>query len=93
VSPVTFWRRPCLYTATVVNVAIQRQITNLENTMQRKDRMDTPLSQSNVSLRLSLIRRECEKLLEEGETTLTLVDPDDQDQSSDDSCNPYDRGE
>jgi len=55
--------------------------------------MDTPLSQSNVSLRLSLIRRECEKLLEEGETTLTLVDPDDQDQSSDDSCNPYDRGE
>ena len=61
--------------------------------MQRKDSMDTPLSQSNVSLRLSLIRKECEKLLEEGETTLTLVDPDDQDQSNGDSCNPYDRGE
>ncbi len=61
--------------------------------MQRKDSMDTPLSQSNVSLRLSLIRKECEKLLEEGETTLTLVDPDDQDQASGDSCNPYDRGE
>jgi hypothetical protein len=76
-----------------VNVAIQRQIANLENTMQRKDSMDTPLSQSNVSLRLSLIRKECEKLLEEGETTLTLVDPDDQDQASGDSCNPYDRGE
>ncbi len=55
--------------------------------------MDTPLSQSNISLRLSLIRKECEKLLEEGETTLTLVDPDDQDQSSGDSCNPYDQGE
>ena len=58
--------------------------------MQRKDSMDTPLSQSNISLRLSLIRKECEKLLEEGESTLTLVDPDAQDRPVSDACDPYD---
>lgn len=63
----------------------------MDYTMSRKDSMDTPLSQSNISLRLSLIQKECEKLLEDEETTLTLVDPDDPEQGGD-SFNPYDTG-
>ncbi len=55
--------------------------------------MDTPLSQSNVSLRLSLIRKECEKLMEEGQSELSLEEPSEATRPISDSFNPYDRGE
>jgi len=55
--------------------------------------MDTPLSQTNVSLRLSLIRKQCEKLMEEEQTELTLEDPVEPARAISDSCNPYDSGD
>ena len=58
--------------------------------MQRKHSMDTPLSQTNISLSLSLIRKQCETLLKEGETELSLEDPDELAASGKHSCNPYD---
>ncbi len=53
--------------------------------------MDTPISQSNVSLNLSLIQKRCEELLEEEGTELSLEEPN-QERPADDSCNPYSRG-
>ncbi len=44
--------------------------------MQRKHSTDTPLSQTNISLSLSLIQKQCEKLLQEGEAELSLEDPE-----------------
>jgi len=55
--------------------------------------MDTPLSQTNVSLKLSLIRKQCEKLMEEGQPELSLEDPSEPARPISDSFNPYDRGE
>jgi hypothetical protein len=60
--------------------------------MDRKHSTDTPLSQTNISLSLSLIQKQCEKLLQEGEAELTLEDPEELDASGRYSCNPYDQG-
>jgi hypothetical protein len=56
--------------------------------------MDTPLSKTNVSLTLSLVQKECEKLLQEDQTELTLEleETDPQGRSSSDAFNPYDTG-
>jgi len=61
--------------------------------MQRKHSTDTPLSQTNISLSLSLIRKQCEALLNEGETELSLEDPEDLSASGRLSCNPYDHSD
>ena len=94
VSPVTYQRLFRLYTATVMNVARQRQIVNSDNRMQRKDSMDTPLAKTNISMTLSLVRKECEKLLTEDQTELTLEleETDTQGRSDSDDFNPYDTG-
>jgi hypothetical protein len=61
--------------------------------VQRKHSTDTPLSQTNVSLSLSLIRKQCEELLKEGQTELSLEDADDPAGQSGNSFNPYDHSE
>ena len=91
--PVTFHSPLCLYTATELVVSRWRQNQANANQTQTKNNMDTPLSQSNVSLRLSLIRKECEKLMEEGQSELSLEEPSEATRPSSDSFNPYDRGE
>lgn len=58
--------------------------------MQKKHSTDTPLSQTNVSLSLSLIQKQCEKLLEAGETELSLEDTEESSGSSTGSFDPYD---
>ena len=68
------------------------KIGRSDNTMQKRDRIDTPLSQSSVSLKLSLIRKQCEKLMEEGRIELSLEDPAESARPISDSFNPYDRG-
>jgi len=57
----------------------------------QKDFNDTPLSESNVSLKLADIQRRCTQLLEESgdELGLALEDPI---VIQDDSNNPYSRG-
>ncbi len=57
--------------------------------MQRRHSIDKPLSQTNVSLSLSLIQKQCEKLLQEGEVELSLEDPEELAASGKYSCNPY----
>ena len=49
------------------------------------------MSQTNISLSLSLIQKQCEKLLKEGEAELSLEDPEALEASGKHSCNPYDR--
>ena len=61
--------------------------------MQRKNSMDTPLSQTNISLSLSLIRKQCEALLKEGQTELSLEDADDTAAQTGNTFNPYDHSE
>ena len=87
---VTFRLPHRLYTATEVDVARQRQYWQGSNIMQRKHSIDTPLSQTNISLSLSLIQKQCEKLLQEGEAELCLEDPEELAASGKYSCNPYD---
>ena len=58
--------------------------------MDRKRSTDTPLSQTNVSLSLSLIQKQCEDLLKLDDTDLSLVDQDELAAAVSDSCNPYD---
>lgn len=58
--------------------------------MQRKRPNETPLSQTNVSLSLSLIQKQCEELLQLDETELRLEDQDELAAAVGDSCNPYD---
>jgi hypothetical protein len=53
--------------------------------------MNTPLSQSNVSLKLSEIQRRCEELRDEEMNGLRLVDAEDSEGSVTDAYNPYDR--
>jgi hypothetical protein len=53
--------------------------------------MDTPLSQSNVSLKLSLIQKRCEELLAEELSELCLEDASAPAPSDTDAYNPYDR--
>ncbi|MGI9263301.1 MAG: hypothetical protein ACR2QU_00135 [Gammaproteobacteria bacterium] len=52
--------------------------------------MDTPLSQSSVSLKLSEIRRRCEELKDDELNGLRLVDADVPDGSGTNAYNPYD---
>ena len=56
--------------------------------------MDTPLAKTNISMTLSLVRKECEKLLTEDQTELTLEleETDAQGRSDSDDFNPYDTG-
>jgi len=61
--------------------------------MDRKHSTDTPLSQTNVSLSLSLIQKQCEELLQQGQTELSLEDPEELAASGKYSCNPYDHAE
>ena len=88
----TFWQFQRLYTATELDVARQRQ-KHGRDAMDRKHSTDTPLSQTNISLSLSLIQKQCEKLLTEGEAELSLEDPEELTASGRYSCNPYDKGE
>ncbi len=53
--------------------------------------MNTPLSKSNVSLKLSEIQRRCEELREEELNELALVDADGSETSQSGAYNPYDR--
>ena len=53
--------------------------------------MDTPLSDSNVSLKLSEIRRRCEELRDEELSELSLVDADGSDATGTNAYNPYNR--
>ena len=93
VSPVTFWPPDRLYTATEMDVARPRQNWHGRNTMVKKHSTDTPLSQTNVSLSLSLIQKQCEELLNLDETELSLEDPEELAASGKFSCNPYDHSE
>ncbi|MCZ6499461.1 MAG: hypothetical protein O6844_03100 [Gammaproteobacteria bacterium] len=61
--------------------------------MDRKHSTDSPLSQTNISLSLSLIQKQCEKLLQQGQTELSLEDPEELAASGKYSCNPYDHAE
>ncbi len=61
--------------------------------MDAKYSTDTPLSQTNISLSLSLIQKQCEKLLQEGQAELSLEDPEELAASGRYSCNPYDHSE
>lgn len=58
--------------------------------MRTKHSIDSPLSQTNVSLSLSLIQKQCERLVQEGEAELSLEDPEELPASGRYSCNPYD---
>ena len=58
--------------------------------MARKQLIDTPLSQTNISLSLSLIQKQCEELLTMGETELSLEDEEELSASGKYACNPYD---
>jgi hypothetical protein len=53
--------------------------------------MDTPLSQSNVSLKLSEIQKRCEELMEQEQNELTLEDVDSPLARAGNAYNPYDR--
>jgi hypothetical protein len=53
--------------------------------------MDTPLSQSNISLRLAEIQKRCEELMAEQDLTLELEEQPAQKSSASDPYNPYDR--
>jgi len=57
--------------------------------MARK--MNTPLSDSSVSLKLSEIQRRCKELTNEDLSELRLVDADGADTSGTNAYNPYDR--
>ena len=61
--------------------------------MDKKHSTDTPLSQTNISLSLSLIQKQCEKLLQEGQAELSLEDPEELAASGRYSCNPYDHSQ
>lgn len=53
--------------------------------------MDTPISQSNVSLKLSLIRKRCQELMEEEHLELRLEDAESESTSAGGAYNPYNR--
>jgi hypothetical protein len=90
VTLITFGQPRRLYTATEMDVARQRQYWQGSKIMQRKYSIDSPLSQTNVSLSLSLIQKQCEQLLQEGEAELSIEDPEELAASGKHSCNPYD---
>ncbi|MGI9205745.1 MAG: hypothetical protein ACR2Q3_17140 [Woeseiaceae bacterium] len=51
--------------------------------------MDTPLSQSNVSLKLSQIQKRCAELMEQEQSELRLEDGDNDQSPADGAYNPY----
>ncbi len=51
--------------------------------------MDTPISQSNVSLKLAQIRKRCEELMEEEHSELRLEDADTGGYTAGGAYNPY----
>lgn len=53
--------------------------------------MDTPLSQSNVSLKLSEIQRRCEEFMDEELSELQLEESEGPARPVSQSYNPYDR--
>jgi hypothetical protein len=55
--------------------------------------MDTPLSQSNVSLRLSEIQKRCQELMEQELSELCLEDSDTPLTLAGNAYNPYDRNQ
>lgn len=85
----TLQRRPCLYTATHKNC----RITATEECRYCMDtkvkQMDTPLSQSSVSLKLEEIQKRCSELLDEPDalSDMTLEEPVADPRSND----PYNR--
>lgn len=56
--------------------------------MARK--MDTPLSQSSVSLKLSEIQKRCEELMEQEQSELCLEDAESPAVHAGNAYNPYD---
>ncbi len=90
---ITFGHPPRLYTATEMDVARQRQYWQGSKIMQRKHSIDSPLSQTNISLSLSLIQKQCEKLMEDEQTELTLEDSNEPGRAISDSFNPYNSGD
>ncbi len=55
--------------------------------------METPLSQSNVSLKLSEIQKRCEELMKEELSELRLEDADLSLTEGGNAYNPYDRSQ
>ncbi len=53
--------------------------------------MKTPISQSNVSLKLSEIQRRCEELRDEELDELRLVEAEGSEEPGADAYNPYNR--
>lgn len=53
--------------------------------------MDTPISESNVSLKLSLIQKRCEELMLEGSNDLHLEDVEAEASPGEGGFNPYSR--
>ena len=53
--------------------------------------MDEPLSQSNVSLKLSEIQKRCEKLLDGEQLELSLEEPGAPKRQDDGAYDPYNR--
>ena len=51
--------------------------------------METPLSESNVSLKLSEIQKRCEELMQEEEFELSLEDAEQSAPTTGDAYNPY----
>ena len=51
--------------------------------------MDTPLSQSSVSLKLSVIQKRCEELMEQEQNELSLEDGDVDETAAYGAYNPY----
>jgi hypothetical protein len=91
VTLITFAQAHRLYTATEMDVARQRQYWQGSRIMRTKHSIDSPLSQTHVSLSLSLIQKQCENLLQDGEAELSLEDPEELAASGRYSCNPYDQ--
>jgi len=53
--------------------------------------MDTPLSQSSVSLKLASIQKRCEELMEQEHNELRLEDGEFDQTPADGAYNPYNR--
>ena len=67
---LTLWGHPCLYTATLELSQYGDRCKNPVS-MDTKD-METPLSQSSVSLNLEKIQKRCNELMDEPEALLEL---------------------
>lgn len=72
VNPFTFQGFDRLYTATHGPVAGRRQTTPRNGGSAVKTTMDTPLSRSYVSLKLSEIQKRCNELMDEPDSLIEL---------------------